>query len=241
MHADNPAYSCGPSEQEQNLEREINMSIRILLAEDHKILRQGLRSLLEQQPDMEVVAEAGDGREALTLVQETSPNIVVMDVVMPDLNGVEATRQIIARAPGVRVLALSMFSDRRFITGMLSAGASGYLLKDSALEELIQAIHTVAADQTYLSPAITQIVVKDYIDHLDKMHSSAFSLLTAREREVLQLLAEGMTVKEIACQLYIGVKTIETHRQQIMDKLDIHSVAELTKYAIREGLTSAET
>jgi len=214
------------------------MSIRILIAEDHKIVRQGLRSLLEQQPDVEVVAEAGDGREALRLVQETSPNIVVMDVVMPDLNGIEATRQIIARAPGVKVLALSMYSDSRLITGMLSAGASGYLLKESALEELVQAIHTVVTNQTHLSPAISRIVVKDYIDHLDGGHPSAFSLLTTREREVLQLLAEGMSVKQIAFQLGLSVKTIETHREQIMNKLNIHSVAELTKYAIREGLTS---
>ncbi|UCH43520.1 MAG: response regulator transcription factor [Dehalococcoidales bacterium] len=216
------------------------MSIRILLAEDHKMVREGLRGLLESQPDMEVVAEAGDGRAAMQLVQETSPDVVVMDVVMPDLNGIEATRQVVVRSPGVKVVALSMYSDTRFITGMLSAGASGYVLKDCAIEELVQAIHTVAENQTYLSPGITQIVVRDYIDHLDKMRPSAFSLLTAREREVLQLLAEGMTMKEIAYQLDLGVKTVETHRQQIMEKLDTHSIAELTKYAIREGLTSLD-
>lgn len=219
---------------------ESDMSIRILLAEDHKMVREGLRGLLESQPDMEVVAEAGDGRAAMQLVQETSPDVVVMDVVMPDLNGIEATRQVVVRSPGVKVVALSMYSDTRFITGMLSAGASGYVLKDCAIEELVQAIHTVAENQTYLSPGITQIVVRDYIDHLDKMRPSAFSLLTAREREVLQLLAEGMTMKEIAYQLDLGVKTVETHRQQIMEKLDTHSIAELTKYAIREGLTSLD-
>ena len=204
------------------------------------MVREGLRGLLENQPDMEVIAEAGDGRAALRLIQETSPDVVVMDVVMPDLNGIEATRQVIVRAPGVKVIALSMYSDTRFITGMLSAGASGYVLKDCAVEELVQAIHTVVENQTYLSPGITQIVVRDYIDHLDKMRPSAFSLLTAREREVIQLLAEGMTMKEIAYQLDLGVKTVETHRQQIMEKLDTHSIAELTKYAIREGLTSLE-
>ena len=219
---------------------ESDMSIRIILAEDHKMVREGLRGLLENQPDMEVIAEAGDGRAALRLIQETSPDVVVMDVVMPDLNGIEATRQVIVRAPGVKVIALSMYSDTRFITGMLSAGASGYVLKDCAVEELVQAIHTVVENQTYLSPGITQIVVRDYIDHLDKMRPSAFSLLTAREREVIQLLAEGMTMKEIAYQLDLGVKTVETHRQQIMEKLDTHSIAELTKYAIREGLTSLE-
>jgi len=218
---------------------ESDMSIRIVLAEDHKMVREGLRGLLESQPDMEVVAEAGDGRAALQLVQETSPDVIVMDVVMPDLNGIEATRQVVVRSPGVKVIALSMYSDTRFITGMLSAGASGYVLKDCAIEELVQAIHTVSENQTYLSPGITQIVVRDYIDHLDKMRPSAFSLLTAREREVLQLLAEGMTMKEIAYQLDLGVKTVET-RQQIMEKLDTHSIAELTKYAIREGLTSLE-
>ena len=204
------------------------------------MVREGLRGLLENQPDMEVIAEAGDGRAALRLIQETSPDVVVRDVVMPDLNGIEATRQVIVRAPGVKVIALSMYSDTRFITGMLSAGASGYVLKDCAVEELVQAIHTVVENQTYLSPGITQIVVRDYIDHLDKMRPSAFSLLTAREREVIQLLAEGMTMKEIAYQLDLGVKTVETHRQQIMEKLDTHSIAELTKYAIREGLTSLE-
>ncbi|UCH43521.1 MAG: response regulator transcription factor [Dehalococcoidales bacterium] len=217
------------------------MSIRVLLADDHKIMRQGIRSLLEQQPDIEVIAEAGDGRAALKLVQETSPNIVLMDIVMPDLNGIEATRRIIARAPNVKVIALSMYLDTRYITGMLSAGASGYILKDCALDELIRAIYTVISDQTHLSPRISQIVVKDYIDHLDGRRPSALSFLTAREREVLQLLAEGMSMKEIAHHLELSVKTIETYRQQTMDKLNIHSVAELTKYAIREGLTSLDT
>ena len=217
------------------------MSTRILLADDHKIVREGLRSLLEKQPDMEIIAEAADGRTTVKLVQEMSPNVVIMDVAMPGLNGIEATRQIITKVPGVKVVALSMYSDRRFIAGMLSAGASGYLLKDCALEELVEAIHTVVANGSYLSPTIIDVVVKDYIHHLEKTDPSAFSVLTTREREVLQLLAEGKTVKEIASQLGRSVKTIETHRQQIMDKLRIHSIAELTKYAIREGLIVLES
>jgi len=217
------------------------MSIRVLLADDHKIIREGLRSLLEKQPDIEVVAEAENGLATLKLVDETAPNIVIMDVAMPDLNGTEATRQIIAKAPTVKVIALSMYSDRRFVIGMLSAGASGYLPKDCAFEELVQAIRTVAADRTYLSPSIVDIVVKDYFHHLEKTDSSVLSILTSREREVLQLLAEGRTVKEIARHLSLNVKTIETHCQQIMHKLDTHSIAKLTKYAIREGLTSLNT
>ena len=214
------------------------MSIRVLLADDHRIVRQGLRGLIEKQPDMEVVAEAEDGRTVLTLVEELLPSVVIMDVSMPDLNGIEATRQLIAKLPDIKVIALSMYSDRRFIMGMLSAGASGYLPKDCAFEELAQAIRAVAADRTYLSPTIVDIVVKNYFHHLEKADFSAFSILTAREREVLQLLTEGRTTKESAQHLGLSVKTIETHRQTIMNKLGIHSIAELTKYAIREGLTS---
>ncbi len=217
------------------------MSIRIILVDDHKIVRQGLRSLLEKQPDMEVVTEAENGFGTLSLVEKTTPNIIIMDVAMPGLNGIETTRQIIAKIPNVKVIALSMYSDRRFIMGMLSAGASGYLHKDCAFEELVQAIRTVAAGRTYLSPGIVDIVVKDYFHHMEKTDSSDLSTLTSREREVLQLLAEGSTVKEISLHLSLSVKTIETHRQQIMNKLNIHSIAKLTKYAIREGLTSLDS
>ncbi len=217
------------------------MIIRVLLADDHRIVREGLRGLLEKEADMEVIAEADDGLEIPRLVQEMSPHIVIMDVTMPNLNGIEATRQITTKAAGVKVLALSMHSDRRFVTGMLSAGASGYLLKDCAFEELVQAIRAITAGQTYLSPRIVNVVVKDYVHYLEKSNSSAVSILTAREREVLQLLAEGKTVKEIARDLYLSVKTIETHRRQIMNKLNTHSIAELTKYAISEGLTSLES
>ncbi len=217
------------------------MSIRILLADDHKITREGLRSLLDKQPDMEVLAEAQEGRTAVRLARELLPDVVIMDVSMPDLNGIEATRQIIDRVPKVKVIALSMHSDALFVTEMLKSGASGYLLKDCAFEELTRAIHAVVADKTYLSPSISGVVVNDYLHHLSKVDFSGTDVLTDREREVLQLLAEGNSTKQIALKLHISVKTIETHRLQIMNKLDIHSVAELTKYAIRKGLTSLET
>jgi two-component system response regulator NreC len=216
------------------------MIIKILLADDHKIIREGLRSLLEKQTDMEVVAEAQDGFTTVRLVQKLAPNVVIMDIGMPEMNGIDATRQIIHESPGVKVIALSMHSDRRFVLQMLKAGASGYLLKDSAFEELITAIHTVVMGQPYLSPKVTDVVVKEYLHGLAKHETTVFTALTAREREVLQLLAEGKTTKQIASALTVSVKTIETHRQQLMEKLNIHSIAELTKYAIREGLTSLE-
>ena len=216
------------------------MKTKIILADDHKIIREGLRSLLEKQLDMEVIAEAHDGLTTVHLVQKLLPDIVIMDIGMPDMNGIEATRQIMTETKGVKVIALSMHSDRRFVLQMLKVGASGYLLKDSAFEELISAIHTVMANQPYLSPKITDVVVKEYLHGFPKKESTVFTILTAREREVLQLLAEGKTTKQIASALYISVKTIETHRQQIMKKLNMHSIAELTKYAIREGLTSLE-
>jgi len=217
------------------------MSIRILLADDHKITRQGLRSLLDKQQDMEVVAEAEDGRTAVRLVGELSPNVVIMDVTMPDLNGVEATRQIVGQSPDVKIIALSMHSDTLFVTEMLRSGASGYLLKDCAFEELSRAIHAVVAGKTYLSPSVSGVVVDDYLHRLSKADFSDSQVLTDREREVLQLLAEGKSTKQIALKLHISVKTVETHRRQMMNKLDIHTVAELTKYAIRKGLTSLET
>jgi DNA-binding NarL/FixJ family response regulator len=217
------------------------MSIRVFLADDHQIVREGLRTLLEKQPNMEVVGEAKTGREAVQLVKELLPEVIVMDISMPDLNGVEATRQIIAKTPSIKVIALSMHSDKRFVVEMLKAGASGYLLKDSASKELIRAVQTVAVNRTYLSPKIADLVIKDYIHVYPRTEFSVFSLLTPRERQVLQLLSEGKTTKGIGSDLQVSVKTVETYRQQIMDKLNIHSIAELTKYAIREGLTSLET
>ncbi len=217
------------------------MKTKIVIADDHQIVRQGLATLLAKEPDMEVVAEADTGRQVVQLVEELSPQVVIMDVNMPDLNGIEATRQILANFPETKIIALSMHADRRFVVNMLKAGACGYLLKDCAFEELAGAIRLVMANKTYLSPGVSDIVIKDYVQGLSSPRSSAFSVLTAREREVLQLMAEGKPTSQIAELLHISVKTVETHRQQIMHKLGIHSIAELTKYAIREGLTSLES
>ncbi len=217
------------------------MSIRIVIADDHKILRDGVRFLLEKQAGMKVVGETGDGRTAVRLSKELSPNVVVMDVAMPDLNGVDATRQIIARSPDIKVIALSMHSERHFVVEMFRAGASGYALKESAFEELETAIHTVIAGKRYLSPNLSDIVIKDYVRLFPGTESATFTSLSPREREVLQLIAEGKSTREIASVLSLSTKTIETHRQQVMEKLNIHSIAELTKCAIREGLTSLES
>ncbi len=217
------------------------MSIRVLIADDHKIMLAGLRSLLEKQSDLEVIAEAENGRKAVKMAQETKPDIVVMDVSMPDLNGIEATTQIIESVPDTRVIALSMHSDKRFVMGMLRAGAAGYLLKDCASQELANAIHQVAGGKKYLSPEITGVVIDDFLLGASPGEAlTVSSQLSAREREVLQLIAEGWSTKQIAAHLYVSVKTIETHRRQIMKKLDLHTIADLTKYAIREGLTSIE-
>jgi DNA-binding NarL/FixJ family response regulator len=216
------------------------MSIRILLADDHKITRQGLRSLLEKQKDIEVVAEADNGRTAVRLAAELGPDIIIMDVTMPDLNGVEAAKQILSKSPDIKIIALSMHSDAIFVTEMLKSGASGYLLKDCAFEELTRAIRIVADDKTYLSPAISGVVIEDYIHRLTSTEVAGPDILTDREKEVVQLMAEGNSTKEIALKLHISVKTVETHRRQVMNKLDIHNVAELTKYAIRKGITSLE-
>jgi DNA-binding NarL/FixJ family response regulator len=214
------------------------MSIKILLADDHKIVSDCLKPLINKQPDMMVVGEAENGRMVVALAQKLNPNVVIMDISMPDLNGIEATRQIIAKCPGVRIITLSMNSDRRYVTGMLNAGASGYLTKSCSFEELIRAVRAVAANKTYLSPDISDIVIKESLSRSSTEKSSVFSTLTMRECEVLQMLAEGKTVKQIAVKLCLGIKTIYTHREQIMKKLNIHSTADLTKYALREGMTS---
>lgn len=217
------------------------MSIRILLADDHRILREGLRSLLAQQPGITVVGEASDGETAVALARELHPDVVIMDVVMPGLDGVAATRRIRAECPDTRIIALSMHSDRRFVSEMVRAGALGYLVKDSAFEELNQAVKTVIANRPYLSAVITGTLVEDFVRQTSSQERPPLSplhMLTAREQEVLRLLADGKRVKEIAHVLSISAKTVESHRQNIMDKLEIHSTIELTRYALREGLTS---
>ncbi len=219
------------------------MTIRILIADDHKIVCDGLKALLEKQPEMEIVAQAANGREAVKLADAHQPDMVIMDVAMPDLNGLEAMRQILSARPQIKVIALSMHADRRYVTGMLSAGASGYILKHCAFEELVQAIHIVLSNQVYLSPAIAGIVVQELAQPKrarTRRSSPNIQALTSREREVLQLISEGHSAREIARRLHLSVKTIETHRRQMMEKLEIHSVADLTKFAIREGLTSLE-
>jgi len=216
------------------------MTIRVLLAEDHMITRQGLRALLEKAPDMEVVGEASNGRKAVSLAEKLRPDVVIMDVSMPDLNGIMATKKLVGDDPNIKIIALSMHSDCMFVTEMFKSGASGYLLKDCAFEELDRAIRHVVADKKYLSPSISGVVLEDYLQRVADDKTSGLEPLTEREREVLQLMAEGKSTKEIALKLHISIKTAETHRRQIMHKLNLFSVAELTKFAIRKGLTSLE-
>jgi DNA-binding NarL/FixJ family response regulator len=210
---------------------------RVILADDHQLLRAGLRSLLVKERDLEVVAEASDGRQAVELVIQHNPDLAILDIGMPNLNGIDAARQIRESSPHTRVIALSMHASAQFVGRMLEAGASGYLLKEAAYEELVQAIKTVFAGHVYLSRGITGVVVDDYVRRLAVAPRVEAAKLTPREREIAQMIAEGRSTKEIAGHLHVSVKTVETHRQHIMEKLKIDSVAELTKYAIREGLT----
>jgi DNA-binding NarL/FixJ family response regulator len=189
---------------------------------------------------MEVIGEAEDGRSTVCMALELNPDIIIMDITMPGLNGIEATRQIIAQLPESKIIALSMHSEKRYVKGILQAGAAGYLPKDSAFDELSTAISTVSANDIYLSPKVASIVVKEYLQSYSKNESISLRLLTAREREVLQLLAEGKSTRKIAEILNLSVKTVESHRRRMMEKLNIRSIAGLTKYAIREGLTSLE-
>ncbi|MCP5144976.1 MAG: response regulator transcription factor [Gammaproteobacteria bacterium] len=211
-------------------------SINILLADDHEIMRRGLRALLEQNDRLKVIGEASTGKEAFEMTRGLEPDLVIMDVGLPEVNGIEATRKILSLRPTCRILALSMHADRRFVTQMLEAGAKGYLLKDCAVEELDIAIRAVLKNQVYLSPAIASYFVnRSATGEGDQEYATA---LSPREREVLQLISEGNPTAQIAAKLHVSIKTIESHRKNIMDKLDLHSVAELTKYAIRSGLTS---
>ena len=216
------------------------MSIRIVIADDHGIVREGLQSLLSRQPDMEIVGEATDGRKALELVQELVPDVVVMDITMPNLNGIDATRQIVRDFPKIKVIALSMHSSTMFVSDMIKAGVSGYMLKDCLFDELTEAIRIVCAGGTYLSPGVVSIVVNDYVNRLNNDAGMPLESLTEREREVLQLIGEGKNTKQIARQLHISTKAIEANRRKIMEKLHTNSVADLVRWAILGGLTSLE-
>ena len=216
------------------------MTTRIVLVDDHEVMREGLRLLLEKEPDFQVVGEASDGREAMEIVREVEPDVVVMDVGMPELNGVEAAGQITKQVPHCKIVALSMHSDKRFVLAMFQAGATGYLPKKSAGTDLIQAIKAVAKGETYLCPSIAGAVMGDLLATGASGGPSDRSILTNREREILQLLAEGRSAKKIGSTLHISLSTVMTHRRQLMQKLGLHTVAELTKYAIRSGLTGLE-
>jgi two-component system, NarL family, response regulator NreC len=216
------------------------MSIKIILADDHAVLRHGLSKSFQNEKDMEVIAQAKDGRTTVELVRELKPDVVIMDIGMPDLNGIEATRQIKQEHPKVKVIGLSMHSSKNFIIEMFRAGAVGYLLKDCEFDELVNAVRLVVTNKTYISPAISDVVVENYMHPSSQAYNSAFSVLSKREREVLQLLTEGKTTKQIAKRLHISSKTVEAHRLNMMNKLKIDSIAQLTKYAIQEGLTQPE-
>jgi two-component system, NarL family, response regulator NreC len=213
------------------------MGLRILLADDHTLVRQGLRKMLEERTDWAVVAEAGDGREAVRLAEEHTPDVAVIDVAMPLLNGVETTRQIVKRAPTVRVLVLSMYADEAYVTQILKAGALGYLLKDSADVDLMKAVACIGRGESFFSPAVARLMLDDYVKPKgDAEVRDRYETLSEREREVFQLVAEGKSNKEIAALLFVSLSTVETHRARIMEKLDVHSAAEVVLYAVRRGI-----
>lgn len=217
------------------------MSIRLVLADDHAMMREGLKSLIGKEPDLAVVGEADNGVETVELAQKAGAHVVVMDVAMPDLNGIEATRKLLKANPSIKVVALSGHANREFVREMLKVGASAYVLKSRAYEELVRAIREVVKGKKYLSPDVACGVVDEYVEiSSSKSVNPAFVVLTDREREVLQQIAEGRSTKEVADALSVSVKTVETHRRNIMEKLNLRSVAELTKYAIREGITSVD-
>jgi two-component system response regulator NreC len=213
--------------------------LRILLADDHKLLRSGLRLLLERQPDMSVVAEADDGREAVRNAATSKPDVVVLDIGMPNLNGIEACVQITQEDSAIAVVMLSMHSDESYVLRALKAGARAYLLKDSAESDLVRAIHAVAEGKSYFSPAVSKVLLEDYVRKLQRAGvEDSFELLTSREREILQLVAEGKSNKEVAHLLNLSVYTVETHRSNLMQKLNLRGVPELILYAVRKGIIS---
>ena len=211
--------------------------VRIVLADDHTVMRNGLRLLLERQPNLQVVGEASDGRQAVTLIENANPDVVIMDIAMPNLNGIEATRQIVTQNPRTAVAILSMHSDESYVIRALKAGARAYLLKDSAEADLLAAVRALTEGKSFFSPAISKILVEDYMRQLQSRGAEdTYELLTNREREILQLLAEGRTNKEVANMLNLSLYTVETHRTHILQKLNLHSVPELILYAVRKGI-----
>jgi two-component system, NarL family, response regulator NreC len=220
------------------MRRRPEMVTRVVLVDDHEIVRVGLRSVLDSQPDIEVVGEAADGREAIDVVDRHLPDVVLMDIAMPNLNGIDATLRIKESHPKIKVIILSMHLERAYVAETLRAGASGYVLKERAVDEMLPAIKTARTGRTYLSPGVTDLVLQGYLEAGAQVPDSAFSNLTEREREVLQFIAEGKSMKEIAGILHLSPKTVETHKRRIMDRLDIRTVAGLTRYAIRNGLVS---
>ena len=217
------------------------MNVRLLLADDHAMMREGLKSLLGKEADLSVVGETDNGKDTIELARKSGAHVVVMDVAMPDLNGIEATRQLLKGNPNIKVVALSGHANREFVREMLKAGASAYVLKSRAYEELVRAIREVMKGKKYLSADVARGVVDEYLEIASsKSANPAFVVLTDREREALQLIAEGKSTKEVGDSLNVSVKTVETHRRNIMEKLNLRSVAELTKYAIREGITSVD-
>lgn len=214
------------------------MKKRILIADDHAMVREGLKSLIEKEPDMVVVAEAGNGSEAVAQALATRPDVVIMDIAMPDMNGIEATRSLLEALPNLPVLALSMEDDRRFIVESMRAGAKGYLLKDVAFAELATAIRCVASGEPYLVPRIAEVLLKEFVQRVPQDVSVGYNCLSPREREILQLIADGKNAKEIAYTFEVSLKTVENQRNALMKKLNLFSIAELTKFAVREGLSS---
>jgi DNA-binding NarL/FixJ family response regulator len=216
------------------------MTTRIIIADDHRIMREGLASMLRSEPELDVIAQAGDGAEVVRLARELQPDMVITDISMPGLNGIEAMRGILEEAPGVKILCLSVHDEKRLVSAVMDAGAAGYLLKDCAFEELLRAVRAVISNKVYISPGVAGVLMQDYRDRRGAAHTSAFSELTAREREVVQLIAEGNSTRAIAERLHLSAKTVATHRERIMVKLRVNGTAQLTRYAIREGLASLD-
>jgi len=211
--------------------------MKVILVDDHEIMREGMCALLKRHPDVEVVGQAADGRDAVELAEKLSPDVVIMDIGMPNLNGIEATRQMISKNPRLKVMALSTHSDGAIVAKMIKAGATGYMLKESAFSELMEGLNVMAEGKTYLCSKISKVVFSDYVDMLTHPRIDGSDGLSGREREVLQLIAEGHTTKEIAVMLHLSPKTIDSHREHIMEKLGVRNIAGLTRYAIREGLS----